>query len=276
MWAQTDKSNLPSKSSNQITRPSVAKGHQQGIPIDSSRATLVSPELQDVIRFSGDVFPYSALLGRCDDGPPLLLDLSNPKTGSMLVIGSRHCGKTQLLRTIALSACQLNPPELISFYIFTCHSNQWSDMVLRRQCLRVHHSESLSANRSISKLSEYASHRRSARLQSPVLILFIDDLDRLLVNRPDREFLADLSRLVKSGPQSKIWTIAALDSAKLASLPPELASCFTTLIIGKFLPNQLDAFSSSLDCINTPSPLLPGGFVACFHQVQIKFRTLLG
>jgi hypothetical protein len=276
MWSQTDKSNLLYKSSNQITRHTLANGHQQGIPQDSSLATLVSPELQDVISFSGDAFPFSALLGRCDDGPSLLLDLSNPETGSMLIIGGRRCGKTQLLRTIALSACQLNPPERVSFYIFTCHSNQWSDMVLRRQCLRLHHPESLSANRSISNLTEYAFRRRSARLHSPVLILFIDDLDRLLVNRPDHEFLADLYRLVKFGPQSKIWTIAAMDSAKLASLPPELASCFTTLIIGKFLPNQLDAFSSSLECINTPSPLPPGGFIACFHQVQIRFRTLLG
>lgn len=268
MLTQTAILHLPYKSGKRFSN--------QSLTIGNSIAALATPELQDVLSFSGNSLYYSALLGRCEDGPPLLFDFSNPRSGSMLIAGSKRCGKTQLLRTIALSACQLNPPELVSFYIFTCLANQWNDLAYRPHCLRIHNPNSLSTRRSIRELTEYALHRQSARLHSPVLILFIDNLDRLLENLPGKEFLADLNWLVKHGPKVFIWTIATQDSARLASLPQDLTSCFTTLIIGKSLPNELEAFSSRLVYKQLSPPLIPGGFVACFSHVQIRFRTLLG
>jgi DNA polymerase III delta prime subunit len=59
--------------------------------------------LASLLRGMHRVPPLTAILGVADDGIPLLLRLASPSAAHLIVTGPAGCGKTSLLRAIAIS-----------------------------------------------------------------------------------------------------------------------------------------------------------------------------
>lgn len=180
---------------------------------------------------------YTTILGICDDGLPLLLDLSDPTPGSILITGKDEHGKARLLKMILASASALNPPQRTSFYLITPNSENYLGLKNDPHCRGLHSSYERRSSELIIELAELAEQRRSGRNlgvtpTSPrgmALILAIDNLGTLLQYN-GYEVLSHLKWLAKYGPYSYVWPVVSANLEGREPLSVKLLEQFHTRI----------------------------------------------
>jgi hypothetical protein len=160
---------------------------------------------------------YSTILGICDDGLPLVLDLNDPNPGAILITGGRHTGKSHLLKSILNSACSMNNIDQLYFYFISPESGSHHDLELLSHCYGVLSSYDKAACELIVDLSALVEQRKSGRHLGTKCILAIDNLYELIKHQ-DFEVLNHLKWLYRFGQKTQI--MCGTDRMKL----PEYAS----------------------------------------------------
>jgi hypothetical protein len=187
--------------------------------------------LDQLLKRTGPLPPYTALLGLCADGRPYLFDLRNPKPGSILISGGGLCGKTALLKTVLASAALLNPADKVRFGVLSARPEEWDDFLTGRHCLGVLPAEAEAAAPLIEDLANLCLRRMAppAARPEPVLLLAIDDLHALQRSQP-AEVMDNLAWLAENGPESGIWVLATRCAGQR---PAEPRNSFRTRIFGQ-------------------------------------------
>ena len=67
----------------------------------------------------------AVLLGRCNDGLPCLMTLTDPEIGAILIGGDAGCGKTHHLQVIVDSLLRTSAPHDMQIMILTHHPEEW-------------------------------------------------------------------------------------------------------------------------------------------------------
>jgi len=183
---------------------------------------------------------YSSIIGVCDDGLPLLFDLSNPSAGCILILGGVQTGKYQLLKSILHSASLLNTPREVNYYVVSPDPGKFAELADYDHCSGVFSSYERSVRELVIELASIAEQRKSGRHTGAVIILAIDDLYTFLKNR---EFEVDvhLKWLLKHGPNNGMWCIGTLQPEYLIKLNCEHLLSFKTRLIANSYPLALDA-----------------------------------
>lgn len=175
---------------------------------------------------------YSLLVGACEDGLPLLVDLLNPHTGPVLVAGDKSSGKTALLQSICTSAARLNGPAEVRPLVITSRPEEWRSLPHPRPYV-VSASDEKSVASLLLELGSLYDQRREGDPGGQAVLLFIDELPEL-----DKLFLVDLisqvqlRSLVENGPTVRIWTFAAVRALPALNLHNWL-NLFHTRLIGR-------------------------------------------
>jgi hypothetical protein len=187
---------------------------------------IVFPGLTDVLDKVGPLPHNALLLGVASDGMPLLLNLSDPTPGPILVTGDRDSGKTAFLKMLARAASSLLPPEEIQVAVLTNSPAEWQDIEAPAHLLGmypVHHAAALDLLYDLACRAEQGTTDRS------ILLLF-DGLDSALYIDPASQ--DNLRYLLQTGPQARIWPVISLNAA-IAMKLPEWVSYFRTRIYGR-------------------------------------------
>ncbi len=171
---------------------------------------------------------YSLLVGSCEDGLPLLLDLLNPSTGPVLIVGDHASGKTALMQAVCQSAAELNGPAEIRPLVITSRPREW-------QTVNVSHAYILpsqdhnAVEKLLVELSALQEQRREGSLTGPAVLLFIDDLTAML----ELDFSAQVlcHHLLQSGAATRIWSIVSIRSTPALNLH-YWVNLFHTRLIG--------------------------------------------
>ncbi len=190
----------------------------------------------------GDLPPYALLLGTSQDGAYLFLDLTDPRPGSILIIGDQDCGKGRLLRSLLASAAAFNPPRRIRFGLVTPRPDLDPDLVQLPHCYRVTVPEPDEIADLVQELQDILAQRRLSRQAGTAIILAFHELASA-ARQMDRQTVEELGRLVREGPASLVWVVATLETQEVNRLPPALIEGFGTLLMGKM---QSPQFSSRL------------------------------
>ena len=149
---------------------------------------------------------------------------SNRRDGHMLVMGSPGTGKTNVLRTLAISLALLHAPDKLHLYFLSFTGTGLDDVgglphaertILGTEIERVRRL----FNRLIAALDDRQTGRAEAF--APIIVVMIDQYEQFRETYRD-QFYADLERLVNEGRAAGIYVVLTANSA--AVVPDRIRS----------------------------------------------------
>jgi len=223
---------IPSRGKNQAEKVinEVDEDRDQVIKSEPDEIVYRMPTLQEVLGTEESREPYTILLGLCEDGLPLTLNLTNPAPGSVLITADQGAGKTRLIHSILDSAALINSSEQVLFNIITTDIHEYTDLAELPNCQKLVAFDSPSASDLIQELYDEAEKRRAEPVEL-VLILVIEELAGFISTISTNQF-SQLMRLLKHGPRLGIWVFATLESAKIEQIDPAVLEAFRTHLLG--------------------------------------------
>ena len=182
------------------------KGEVSALP---SQGKLVSSTMNSALARIGPLPREALFLGVASDDLPVLLNLYDPVSGSLLVTGEAGSGKTAFLQSISHILVQTHQPEDLQYGVITNRPEEWTEIKNTTNCVGVFSTEDTGAQELIHSMAVWAHENKSSR-QS--VLLMIDDLETAAKLEPDT--LQNLRWLLSRGPSRRVWPIVAMDAGR--------------------------------------------------------------
>lgn len=130
------------------------------------------------------------------------------KEGHVLIMGGPGTGKTNFLRTLALSQALLHPPDKLHMYFLSLSGTGLDDLGdLPHAETVIHGTESERVRRLFNRLTQTLIDRQLGKDQnSPLIMLFVDQYEQFRDSYREK-FGADLDRLINDGRGVGIFVI---------------------------------------------------------------------
>lgn len=190
------------------------------------------PTLENVLARFLPLPEDGLFLGVASDGLPVLLNLSDPRPGALLILGDKQTGKTDFLQVVARAASMAHPARVLRFVVITPQLQEWEGWNDIPHALGLWAPDDPALKDVLNDLSTQAQQKNS-----PVtILLLVDDLQCL--EDADQEIRENLHRLLTIGAAGRVWTIATLN-ADLASSLPLWVRDFGTRIYGRVSDSEL-------------------------------------
>ncbi len=223
----------PADSTTEESRPQTpAPVEPAPLPPIQPKAT---PSMASFLRQHPELPAQTALLGICEDGLPVLLDLFDPAPGALIVIGDEREKQLELLRSAVASMVKRNSPRSVQFIVITCDSQAWQQWVAKhgfeRHCLGIEDAEGELVREWVLRLADWTEQRRLGQRSGPPVLLVMDTLSFL--PRMSYDVRLNFEWMVREGPQAQIWPLGAI-STELARMlhSRRMLRAFQTRILG--------------------------------------------
>jgi Cdc6-like AAA superfamily ATPase len=195
----------------------------------NSATSLTLPQLLDEF---GPFPTQTAVFGLCEDNLPILLDFSDPVSGSIIIESPPDSGKTSLLKSILWSLVKINQPGEVSFILIAPENQRMDSLSRQPHCIKSFSPYQRESSEYIVRLCSSAEQRRSGRGRGPAIVLAIDDLAYLASDQMDGDVMVYFEWLIKAGPMSQIFTIATVNHVDLKTIDSRITSSFKSKING--------------------------------------------
>jgi hypothetical protein len=196
------------------------------------------------------------MLGLCDDDLPLLLDMGEADPGGLLLTGDSALGIGLLLKSILVSGCLLNPPELLNLSLISSRPDFFGALE-REPHLRINfHTGSREAALLIEEFASLVDERHASGASAPIQVLAVDGLCELLSALDEHQ-----QRLMEwapaAGPAVGAWVIAADAGGADESLTDELLASLPTRLFTRIGRGE-NKWTAGIGIEGRPSRLAPG------------------
>ncbi len=229
-----------------------------------SQRTKVLPALSSLLADSA-ALPHTALfLGLAEDGLPVLLDLSDPTPGPILVIADQAGGKTALLQMVARAAELAHPASEVQSGIVTPYPAEWQKFQTSPGTVGIYATQEGGARDLLQSLVTWA-HNNKGEGQS--ILLLIDDLEAVI--QMDSQAEQNLRWLLLRGPSRRVWPIITMNASRLHNLEAWLGF-FRTRLFG-LIQDPHDSQWVSNDMEQTFASLTPSQFSMREGNIWVKF-----
>lgn len=189
-------------------------------------------KLADIINQFSPLPAYSIMLGVCDDGLPLMLDLTEPGAGSFLIAGDRQSANRAMIRCILETALSHATDREIRIHYF---ANEEEDIAAKASDSSSQKSirfGSREAGMVIEGLWKLIGDREKNNENIPIHLLILDHLEKVLEYHPS-EKTAELINILQYGPSVGVWAIGAVETRDINTNLFELIEAFPSRIISK-------------------------------------------
>lgn len=219
--------------------------HASGLPVEphaepdeNERAgTMHRNELnlEHLLQQFPDLPSQAMVLGVCEDGLPVLIDLNDPTPGAVLILSDERDQQIEMLRTAIASVVTRSSPHQVQVVILSSEPQDWQKWVagrgFQRHTIAIERAESEIAGDWILRLADWTEQRRLGQLGGPAVLLVMDTLSFL----PNLAYDVRLNFewMAKEGPPAAVWPLAtcSTDLAKVLN-SRHLLRAFKTRILG--------------------------------------------
>jgi hypothetical protein len=230
--------------------------------------------LKKLLARHSDLPPQTAVLGVCDDGLPVLLDLNDPTPGSMLLLGDEREAQLEILRSVIDSTASRNSPRGVQFLILSDQPESWRRWVAARgfdrYCLAIAQVEEEPVRTWTLRLADWTEQRRLGQRSGPPIVIIMDTLSFLPKMAYDVRLNFDW--LAKEGPPAAIWPLAAIPTEQALTLGSRLLRGFQSRVMGFTSDPTAYAQLANVDEAQAAELRAPGSFAVqvgdtwlCFH-----------
>jgi len=194
--------------------------------------TLVRFDFKAVIEQISPLPAYSLLIGVCEDGTPLILDLRNYSSGSILLVGDNQFGNQQLLRSMLLSACKLNNEQDINIHLVTPKVRSYPELVHQPHFVQAFYGRDMASWILVEEFVRLGRERQKGMKVYPMQIFAVEEID-LLLQDFEKDLLKQFQWLLEVGPEVNIWVTATLSTDHISGELSPLLKSFRTQIFGR-------------------------------------------
>ncbi len=203
------------------------------------------------------LFPaYSILIGVCENGVPLMLDLTDPYSGSILIGADDGENNFQVLLSLLTSTCLLNNENEVNIHIISPRHEDYFELQNvqnLRICLMPNQAETPIM---IEEFGNLVQSRKSRGNLLPYHIVAVDGLVDLY-NFLDLQVRSLLYWVVEHGPELGIWVMATVESEQIHPRYFNILECFPSRILNPIRNPKLARYLSGVgqSCMDD---LIPG------------------
>lgn len=202
----------------------------------ASRSADLLGALDTLFQAQPELPAQAAVLGVCDDGFPVLLDLNDPNPGALVVIGDERQQQLDLLRSAVASIVKRNSARSVQILVVSCEPKVWQQWIssngFERYFIGVEGVEDLDAlGEWIIRLGDWTEQRRLGERSGPPVMVVLDTLS--FMTRLEYNLRLNFEWMVKEGPAAAIWPLAAISTDLALSLNSRrLLRSFHTRVLG--------------------------------------------
>ena len=189
--------------------------------------------------------PYSLVLGMCADQLPLVLDLSEPSSGAILIAGDSGFANTTLLHSMITSAFLLNTENEVNVHLISPQADSLKHFHRQPTFQISYQPERPECEIVLEEMVTLVQTRERTGRRRPYHTLFIDSLDLLWESLSSQGKLL-INWLVTYGPMNGLWIIASLESDYLNPQLFHTVNCFPSRILGNIQFSDNANFLSGL------------------------------
>lgn len=175
---------------------------------------------------------YSVFLGLCDDGVPLIFDLTDSNSGSFLIAGDDDASNYRILSSLLTAAYCFNSAREINIHLISPQLEDFSRLLKTAHlnlCLKPQQIETSIA---IEEIVNLGVKRRTGESLIPYHLVAIDGLDSLLQNA-DLQLRKLLAWLIENGPEVGIFVIATIESSRISPIYFPIIERFSSRILNE-------------------------------------------
>jgi len=204
----------------------------------SGAVTRRRPTLENILKEFDPIPARSLLLGLCEDGLPLILDLTDPSPGSFLIVGDDAQSNFNLLYSLLTSSFLVNTAEEVNLHLISPLADELVELY-KQPAFKISFAPTrLECEIVVEEMVNLVHRRQSTMEIHPIHVLTIDGLD-LLFRSLSPEAIYWFNWLAEKGPEVGLWVIAAVESRNTMNLPDNALDGFLSRIIGHIQSPQI-------------------------------------
>ncbi|MDX1614612.1 MAG: FtsK/SpoIIIE domain-containing protein [Candidatus Promineifilaceae bacterium] len=251
-----------------------------GLRLAVRRSQRRADDLLGLLAGAEGLPPATVVLGLDGEGQALLLNLADTEMGNLLLAGEARAGKTSLLRAMLLALALSNRQAEVQMGLVDVHPVQPKRGRGAERLLPLSYlphlmfplAESLAeAVETLNFMAEEVAFREEEALTRPLLVLAIDDVDRLLT-RAGEAARRPLAQILADGPAAGVRVLMAASDPAAQALRPLLRANVPIRLVGRTADAAASRAASGILDSYAEYLQAPGEFLAVTHGAVIPFQ----
>jgi S-DNA-T family DNA segregation ATPase FtsK/SpoIIIE len=253
--------------------PSVRIARQGGtLAVEVPRADPQPVRLGALLERLGPLPALTAVLGVTGDGRPLLLRLPSPEVAHVLVAGTTGSGKTELLRTLALSLAARNRQAQLQLLLIDPKGRGLGPMGALPHALAEVVADVGQAVEVLGWLVGEMERRDASGHSTPHIVVLIDELaDLLQVGGKTAE--AALTRVAARGREAGLHVLAGTQKPSAGVMSGLLKANFPVRLVGRVASAEDARIAAGVKASGAERLLGRGDFVAVAAGGVTRFQA---
>ena len=227
---------------------------------------------------------FTAVLGLCDDGAPLLVRLASPDVAHVLISGTTGSGKTALCQTIILSLVMTHRRSQLQLVLVDPKRRAFAPFSSLAHLLRPVIGEATEAAEALGELVQLMEARRvpvkgtlgvTQGEVTPRIIVVLDELADLTcgANAGGKALNEHLTRLVQRGREAGIHVIACTQKPSSQVLGTLVRANFPARLVGKVVSPEDARVAAGIGGTGAEKLTGRGDFLAVAAGQVVRFQA---